>query len=82
MKSALLFSLLLSSSVAWAQTSKLPNIITLNPSDARIAYEDIDENGTAERVLRFSNTVNNIGAGAQIEDVLYAYEITGHFRWF
>jgi len=26
--------------------------------------------------------VHNIGAGAQIEDVLFAYEITGHFRWF
>lgn len=26
--------------------------------------------------------VHNIGAGAQIEDVLYEYEITGHFRWF
>ena len=26
--------------------------------------------------------VHNIGAGAQIEDVLHAYEITGHYRWF
>ena len=26
--------------------------------------------------------VHNIGAGAQIEDVLFAYEVTGHFRWF
>ena len=26
--------------------------------------------------------VHNIGAGAQIEDVLFAYEVTGHYRWF
>ncbi len=25
--------------------------------------------------------VHNIGAGAQIEDVLFAFEITGHYRW-
>lgn len=26
--------------------------------------------------------VHNIGAGAQIEDVLFAYEVTGRYRWF
>ena len=26
--------------------------------------------------------VHNIGAGTQIEDVLFVYEITGHYRWF
>lgn len=26
--------------------------------------------------------VHNIGSGAQIEDVLDAYTVTGHFRWF
>ena len=26
--------------------------------------------------------VHNIGGGAQIEDVLFAYEVTGHYRWF
>jgi uncharacterized protein YijF (DUF1287 family) len=26
--------------------------------------------------------VHNIGAGTQIEDVLLAYTITGHYRWF
>jgi len=26
--------------------------------------------------------VHNIGAGTQLEDVLFAYEITGHFRYF
>ncbi|MBV9495716.1 MAG: DUF1287 domain-containing protein [Acidobacteria bacterium] len=25
--------------------------------------------------------VHNIGAGAQLEDVLFAYDIVGHFRW-
>ncbi|PYQ31898.1 MAG: DUF1287 domain-containing protein [Acidobacteria bacterium] len=26
--------------------------------------------------------VHNIGGGAQLEDVLFAYEVTGHYRWF
>jgi uncharacterized protein YijF (DUF1287 family) len=26
--------------------------------------------------------VHNIGSGAQLEDVLFAFEVTGHFRWF
>lgn len=26
--------------------------------------------------------IHNIGAGAQHEDVLFAYELTGHYRWF
>jgi uncharacterized protein len=26
--------------------------------------------------------VHNIGAGTQIEDVLFAYEVTGHYRWY
>ena len=26
--------------------------------------------------------VHNIGAGAQVEDVLFAFEVTGHYRWF
>jgi uncharacterized protein len=26
--------------------------------------------------------VHNIGAGTQLEDVLFAYELTGHFRWW
>jgi len=25
--------------------------------------------------------VHNIGAGAQLEDVLFEYEVTGHYRW-
>jgi uncharacterized protein YijF (DUF1287 family) len=25
--------------------------------------------------------VHNIGAGTQIEDVLFASEVTGHYRW-
>jgi uncharacterized protein YijF (DUF1287 family) len=28
-----------------------------------------------------SRVVHNIGNGAQEEDVLFAYELTGHFRW-
>jgi uncharacterized protein len=25
--------------------------------------------------------VHNIGSGAQLEDVLFSYEVTGHYRW-
>ncbi|HUR80296.1 MAG TPA: DUF1287 domain-containing protein [Thermoanaerobaculia bacterium] len=37
---------------------------------------DVPARGT-DRYL----VVHNIGAGAQIEDVLFAYEVTGHYRW-
>ncbi len=26
--------------------------------------------------------VHNIGAGAKLEDILFAYEIIGHYRYF
>lgn len=26
--------------------------------------------------------VHNIGSGAKLEDMLFSYEITGHYRWF
>jgi uncharacterized protein YijF (DUF1287 family) len=25
--------------------------------------------------------IHNIGAGAQVEDILFGYEITGHYRY-
>jgi hypothetical protein len=28
------------------------------------------------------HVIHNIGSGAQHEDVLFAYEVTGHYRWF
>ena len=37
-----------------------------------------DRRATTDRYL----VVHNIGYGTQVEDVLFAYEITGHFRWF
>jgi uncharacterized protein YijF (DUF1287 family) len=37
-----------------------------------------DRRATPDRYL----VVHNIGSGAQIEDVLFAYTITGHYRWF
>lgn len=37
-----------------------------------------DRRATNDRYL----VVHNIGSGAQIEDVLFAYTITGHYRWF
>ncbi len=35
-----------------------------------------------ERGMNRYRVVHNIGAGTQLEDVLYAYQITGHYRWF
>jgi hypothetical protein len=32
-------------------------------------------------VTERSRVVHNIGSGAREEDVLFAYELTGHFRW-
>jgi uncharacterized protein YijF (DUF1287 family) len=37
-----------------------------------------DHRATPERYL----VVHNVGAGTREQDVLFAYEITGHFRWF
>ncbi|HWW60676.1 MAG TPA: DUF1287 domain-containing protein, partial [Thermoanaerobaculia bacterium] len=39
---------------------------------------------TSTRVPRSDRylVVHNIGSGAQSEDVLFAFEVTGHYRWF
>ena len=52
--------------VTWRLSSGVPHIGIV--SDVR----------RGERYLM----VHNIGGGAQIEDVLFAYEVTGHYRWF
>jgi uncharacterized protein YijF (DUF1287 family) len=52
--------------VTWRLSSGVPHIGIV--SDIR----------RGERYLM----IHNIGSGAQIEDVLFAYEVTGHFRWF
>ena len=51
--------------VTWRLSSGVPHIGIV--SDVR----------SAGRYL----VVHNIGSGAQIEDVLFAYELTGHFRY-
>jgi hypothetical protein len=38
-------------------------------------------NRKASRADRYL-LVHNIGAGAQIEDILFAFEIIGHYRYF
>ena len=53
--------------VTWRLSSGLPHIGLV--SDVR-----------APRTDRYL-VVHNIGAGAQIEDVLFEYELTGHYRW-
>ena len=52
--------------VTWRLSSGVPHIGIV--SDVR----------SGDRYLM----VHNIGSGAQIEDVLFAYEVTGHFRWW
>ena len=51
--------------VIWRLPNGLPHI-------GLIAREKTDANPLV---------VHNIGAGAQLEDILFAYEITGHFRY-
>ena len=53
--------------VTWRLSSGVPHIGLV--SDVRIPNTD--------RYL----VVHNIGWGAQIEDVLFAYALTGHYRW-
>jgi hypothetical protein len=43
---------------------------------ARLSGSSADERNI-DRYL----VVHNIGAGTQIEDVLFAYTVTGHYRW-
>jgi uncharacterized protein YijF (DUF1287 family) len=52
--------------VTWNLSSGVPHIGLV--SDVR----------KADRYL----VVHNIGSGAQMEDVLFAYQLTGHYRWF
>jgi uncharacterized protein YijF (DUF1287 family) len=54
--------------VTWRLPGGLPHIGLV--SDVRVPASD-----------RY-RVVHNIGAGAQNEDVLFAYELTGHYRWF
>jgi uncharacterized protein YijF (DUF1287 family) len=53
--------------VTWRLSSGVPHIGLV--SDVRVPNTD--------RYL----VVHNIGAGAQLEDELFAHELTGHFRW-
>ena len=54
--------------VTWRLSSGVPHIGVV--SDVRVP-------GSARYQV-----VHNIGWGAQLEDVLFAYELTGHYRWF
>ena len=53
--------------VTWRLSSGVPHIGLVS---------DVPVRGTDRHLV-----VHNIGSGAQIEDVLFAYELTGHFRW-
>ena len=53
--------------VTWRLSSGVPHIGVVS---------DVQVRGT-DRYL----VVHNIGSGAQIEDVLFAYDLTGHFRF-
>ena len=53
--------------VTWRLDSGVPHIGLVS---------DVPVRGTDRHRI-----VHNIGAGAQIEDVLFAYTVTGHYRW-
>lgn len=53
--------------VTWRLASGVPHIGLVS---------DVPARGT-DRYL----VVHNIGNGARIEDVLFAYQVTGHYRW-
>jgi uncharacterized protein YijF (DUF1287 family) len=54
--------------VTWNLASGVPHIGIVS---------DVRQPGTDRHLV-----VHNIGGGAQIEDVLFAYDLTGHYRWF
>lgn len=54
--------------VTWMLPRNLPHI--------GIVSDELNSSGSHFKVI------HNVGAGAQIEDVLFEYEITGHFRYF
>ena len=53
--------------VTWRLSSGVPHIGIVS---------DVPARGTDRHLV-----VHNIGGGAQIEDVLFAYAVTGHYRW-
>lgn len=53
--------------ITWRLSSGVPHIGLVS---------DVRARGT-DRYL----VVHNVGSGAQIEDVLFAYALTGHYRW-
>jgi uncharacterized protein YijF (DUF1287 family) len=53
--------------VVWRLSSGVPHIGVVS---------DVRARGTDRHLV-----VHNIGSGAQIEDVLFAYEVTGHYRY-
>lgn len=53
--------------ITWRLSSGVPHIGVVS---------DVKVRGTDRHLV-----VHNIGMGAQIEDVLFAYDLTGHYRY-
>ncbi|HYO74887.1 MAG TPA: DUF1287 domain-containing protein [Thermoanaerobaculia bacterium] len=53
--------------VTWKLSSGVPHIGVVSDRKALLSNRHL--------------VIHNIGSGAQEEDVLFAYEITGHYRW-
>jgi len=53
--------------VTWNLASGVPHIGIVSDQKSRFTRRPL--------------VVHNIGSGAQIEDVLFAYDLTGHYRW-
>lgn len=50
-------------------------------SDVEIIDNTLSDRAKVEDSDRYG-VVHNIGDGAELEDMLFAYPITGHFRYF
>lgn len=57
------------------------DVVTWDLNGKGMTHVGLISNFYNEATRRFS-IVHNIGAGAQIEDVLFDWQITGHFRYF
>jgi uncharacterized protein YijF (DUF1287 family) len=53
--------------VVWKLSSGVPHVGVVSDQTSRLTKRPL--------------VVHNIGGGAQLEDVLFAYKVTGHYRW-
>ncbi|MDQ6787097.1 MAG: DUF1287 domain-containing protein [Acidobacteriota bacterium] len=65
----------------WAEDYKPGDVVSWDLDGKGMTHIGIVSNFYNENTQRYS-IIHNIGAGAQAEDVLFDWKITGHFRYF